>query len=188
MSYTESIYRQLQLENRNFVITRWSCQRESFQGLMLVLACPSCQSFWAKAENKHTWSKQPHILPYINRSKRSDQFLSSPTSFLVISSDQAKVHFILVRPKKCAFDQFSCPTTTPGFGVPEYLTVDEGTEFKAEFSKLCADAGIVVFKTASKAPWMQGRVERHGGLYKTMLAHARESMPPGSHAELLRLM
>ena len=74
------------------------------------------------------------------------------------------------------------------FGLPEYVAVDEGTEFKGEFARLCQEAGIIVFTIASKAPWQQGRVERHGGLYKSMLAHARSSLPPASHQRLRLLM
>ena len=61
------------------------------------------------------------------------------------------------------------------FGVPEYLSIDEGREFRGDFTKWCAGFGTIVFRAAARAPWQQGRVERHGGLMKTMIETAREA-------------
>ena len=33
-------------------------------------------------------------------------------------------------------------------------------------------------RTAARAPWQNGRVERHGGLIKAMIEKSREEMPP----------
>jgi IS30 family transposase len=44
------------------------------------------------------------------------------------------------------------------FGLPQYITVDEGREFRGGFSRICAEAGIIVFSAAARAPWQQGKV------------------------------
>ena len=75
------------------------------------------------------------------------------------------------------------------FGIPEHIAADEGTEFKGDFRRLCSEAGVAVFTTASKFLWqLVGRVERHGGLFKTMLQHVRSSMPPTSQEELQQMV
>ena len=74
------------------------------------------------------------------------------------------------------------------FGLPQFISVDEGREFRGGFSRLCAEAGVVVFRAAARAPWQQGRVERHGGLMKAMLEKGREDMPPTSREELGALL
>lgn len=55
------------------------------------------------------------------------------------------------------------------FGLPQYVAIDEGREFRSHFAKLCASAGTIVFRSAARAPWQQGRVERRGAILKTML-------------------
>ncbi len=74
------------------------------------------------------------------------------------------------------------------FGLPQYVAIDEGREFRSHFSKLCASAGTIVFRAAARAPWQQGRVERHGALLKTMLEKSREEMVPTTPEELLHLL
>ena len=74
------------------------------------------------------------------------------------------------------------------FGVPQYLSIDDGREFRGHFMKLCASAGIVTFRAASRAPWQQGRVERHGGLMKDLISKCRAEMPPTSYNELVVLL
>ena len=74
------------------------------------------------------------------------------------------------------------------FGMPQYITVDEGREFRGGFTRLCGDAGVVMFRAAARAPWQQGKVERHGGVFKMMMEKSREEMPPTSHEELVQLL
>lgn len=74
------------------------------------------------------------------------------------------------------------------FGTPQYVTVDEGREFRGGFTRLCGDAGVVMFRAAARAPWQQGKVERHGGVFKMMMEKSREEMPPTSHEELVQLL
>eukprot|EP00435_Cladocopium_sp_Y103_P059905 s740_g21.t1 len=74
------------------------------------------------------------------------------------------------------------------FGLPQYITVDEGREFRGGFSRICADAGVVVFNAAARAPWQQGKVERHGGLMKSLLEKGREEAPPTNREDLSQLL
>ena len=45
-----------------------------------------------------------------------------------------------------------------------------------------------MFRAAARAPWQQGRVERHGGLIKTMIETARETAVPSTLEELKLLL
>ena len=74
------------------------------------------------------------------------------------------------------------------FGLPQYVTVDEGREFRGGFTRLCGDAGVVMFRAAARAPWQQGKVERHGGVFKMMLEKSREELPPTSQEELVQML
>ena len=74
------------------------------------------------------------------------------------------------------------------FGLPQYITIDEGREFRGGFAKLCASAGTVVFRTAARSPWQNGRVERHGGILIEMMEKCREEMPPTNMTELKQLL
>ena len=74
------------------------------------------------------------------------------------------------------------------FGLPQFISVDEGREFRGGFSSICADAGVIVFRAAARAPWQQGKVERHGGLMKALLEKSREEMPPSTREDLVGLL
>ena len=74
------------------------------------------------------------------------------------------------------------------FGLPQFITVDEGREFRGGLARICADAGVIIFRAAARAPWQQGKVERHGGLMKAMLEKGREELPPTSREELVSLL
>ena len=74
------------------------------------------------------------------------------------------------------------------FGLPQFITVDEGREFRGGLARICADAGVIIFRAAARAPWQQGKVERHGGLMKAMLEKGREELPPTSREELVNLL
>ena len=60
------------------------------------------------------------------------------------------------------------------FGLPEVLVVDAGREFSSKLMQLAAAKGIVTQSVAARAPWQNGRTERHGQHYKELLEKARE--------------
>lgn len=70
------------------------------------------------------------------------------------------------------------------FGMPQYVAIDEGLEFRGSFSQWCSHFGTIVFRSAARSPWQQGKVERHGGVIKEMIAKAREAAVPTSDEEL----
>eukprot|EP00435_Cladocopium_sp_Y103_P017308 s4252_g4.t1 len=72
--------------------------------------------------------------------------------------------------------------------MPQFVAIDEGREFRAGFAELCANAGTVVVRTAARAPWQNGRVERHGGIIKTMIEKSREEMPPDDLRDLAQIL
>lgn len=53
---------------------------------------------------------------------------------------------------------------------------------------MCASAGTVLFKNAARAPWQQGKVERHGGLIKEIMEKSREEMPASTMDELIHIL
>ena len=55
------------------------------------------------------------------------------------------------------------------FGLPEVIVTDPGREFLAEFVELATQSGVVVHQTAARAPWQQGKTERHGAHFKEIL-------------------
>ena len=61
------------------------------------------------------------------------------------------------------------------FGMPQFVSLDAGLEFRGDFTRWCANFGTLVFRAAARSPWQQGKVERHGGLMKNMIEKARES-------------
>ena len=70
------------------------------------------------------------------------------------------------------------------FGMPQYVAIEEGLEFRGSFSQWCSHFQTVVFRSAARSPWQQGKVERHGGVIKEILAKAREAAVPTSDEEL----
>ena len=74
------------------------------------------------------------------------------------------------------------------FGPPEMMISDPGTEFGKEFQELAAQNGVIFHQTGARAPWQQGRTERHGGHYKGILEKARSEVVIGSKRELSLLM
>ena len=74
------------------------------------------------------------------------------------------------------------------FGVPQYVSMDEGREFRGDFAQWCAQHGTLVFRAAARAPWQQGKVERHGGLLKEMIEKARSTAKPETMEELRLLV
>ena len=74
------------------------------------------------------------------------------------------------------------------FGLPEVLVADAGKEFSSQFMQMAASHGIVTQTTAARAPWQNGRTERHGAHYKELLEKAREEAVITSPQELQLLM
>eukprot|EP00435_Cladocopium_sp_Y103_P070319 s238_g35.t1 len=74
------------------------------------------------------------------------------------------------------------------FGMPQYISLDAGLEFRGDFNRWCADFGTLVFRAAARSPWQQGKVERHGGLMKSMIEKARESTSIATVEELKALL
>ena len=74
------------------------------------------------------------------------------------------------------------------FGHPEVIITDPGREFLAEFVKQASVSGIITYQTAARAPWQQGKTERHGGHFKQMLDKARAEVVLGDEADLRMLM
>ena len=59
------------------------------------------------------------------------------------------------------------------FGLPEILVCDAGKEFASEFIKKATANGVVVYQIGARAPWQNGKTERHGMHYKELLEKAR---------------
>ena len=74
------------------------------------------------------------------------------------------------------------------FGPPEVLVADPGKEITAEFMKNVGAYGMVMYQTASRAPWQQGKTERHGAHFKELLAKARSEVVITTRPELKQLM
>lgn len=74
------------------------------------------------------------------------------------------------------------------FGHPEVIVCDMGREFMGEFIGKAASEGIVVHQIASKAPWQQGKTERHGGHMKELLGKARSEVVVRTEEDLKLLM
>ena len=74
------------------------------------------------------------------------------------------------------------------FGHPEVIITDPGREFLSEFMQSATAAGIVVHQTAARAPWQQGKTERHGAHFKEILEKARLEALVTSEEELEMLM
>ena len=64
------------------------------------------------------------------------------------------------------------------FGIPEIIVVDQGREFLGEFGKQANESGALVRTIGARAPWQQGRTERHGGLAKEVFLKVREQVQP----------
>lgn len=66
--------------------------------------------------------------------------------------------------------------------------MDAGKEFSSRMMNLAASHGIVTHQIAARAPWQQGKTERHGAHYKDLLEKARAEAVASSEDELRRLM
>ena len=52
------------------------------------------------------------------------------------------------------------------FGMPEMIVMDQGREFTGAFAQRAAEYGGLIRTIGARAPWQNGRTERHGGLAK----------------------
>ncbi|CAK9017006.1 Copia protein [Durusdinium trenchii] len=69
------------------------------------------------------------------------------------------------------------------FGMPECIVVDQGREFGKDFTEKINEMGAVMKVIGARAPWQQGRTERHGGLAKEIFVKLREDALPTSEDE-----
>ena len=73
-----------------------------------------------------------------------------------------------------AFQRSWCRT----FGSPEIVVMDQGTEFQKDFTERASQAGSLIRTIGARAPWQQGRTERHGGIAKGELEKVLEQVGP----------
>eukprot|EP00435_Cladocopium_sp_Y103_P026760 s1698_g6.t1 len=69
------------------------------------------------------------------------------------------------------------------FSMPEMILLDQGREFGKDFSAKVSEAGCLLKVIGARAPWQQGRTERHGGLAKEVFIKLREDLLPVTWAE-----
>ncbi|CAK9017487.1 Retrovirus-related Pol polyprotein from transposon RE1 (Retro element 1) (AtRE1) [Includes: Protease RE1 [Durusdinium trenchii] len=69
------------------------------------------------------------------------------------------------------------------FSVPEVVVTDQGREFSKELAEKVSEAGALHRIIGARAPWQQGRTERHGGLAKEVFMKLRESALPTCEGE-----
>ena len=69
------------------------------------------------------------------------------------------------------------------FGAPEMAVADQGREFIGEFSAKCNENGIITRVIGARAPWQNGRTERHGGIAKAVLVKILEQVSPRDDKE-----
>ena len=74
------------------------------------------------------------------------------------------------------------------FGLPEVITCDAGKEFTAQFVQRATSHGVVVYQIGARAPWQNGRAERHGAHFKELLEKARSEIVLTNQEELKLLM
>lgn len=69
------------------------------------------------------------------------------------------------------------------FSMPEMILLDQGREFGKDFATKVSEAGCLLKVIGARAPWQQGRTERHGGLAKEVFIKLREEILPTTWAE-----
>ena len=69
------------------------------------------------------------------------------------------------------------------FGVPQIVICDQGREFLGNFAEQLMQMGCAHKTIGARAPWQQGRTERHGGLAKMVFLKFREEDPPSNLEE-----
>ena len=78
-----------------------------------------------------------------------------------------------------AFQRSWCRT----FGNPQILVMDQGTEFQKDFMERASQAGSLIRTIGARAPWQQGRTERHGGIAKGVLEKVLQQVGPSDLEE-----
>ena len=74
-------------------------------------------------------------------------------------------------------------TWTRTFSIPEIVIVDQGREFSKDFAERASEAGALLRVIGARAPWQQGKTERHGGLAKEVFTKVREEVLPVNDSE-----
>ena len=69
------------------------------------------------------------------------------------------------------------------FSIPEVVIVDQGREFSKDFSEKASESGALLRIIGARAPWQQGKTERHGGLAKEIFMKVREDILPVDEGE-----
>ena len=68
-------------------------------------------------------------------------------------------------------------------GFPQMILCDQGTEFLGAFRDKCHELGVLIHTIGARAPYQNGRCERHGGLFKMMIERAKWINAPASVEE-----
>ena len=69
------------------------------------------------------------------------------------------------------------------FGMPEIVVVDQGREFMGSFAQQAGESGSLIRVIGARAPWQNGRTERHGGIAKGVLSKVQDQLNPGDMEE-----
>ena len=72
-------------------------------------------------------------------------------------------------------------------GPPLVLIADQGREFVGQpFKDMCTSSAISLHLTDVRAPWQNGRTERHGDIYKKIVVKALWLASPTTEADKRR--
>ena len=74
------------------------------------------------------------------------------------------------------------------FGMPEAVVADQGREFMGSFAQRAGEGGAVVRMIGARAPWQNGRTERHGGIAKGVLGKVKDQVNPGNEEEWIQCL
>ena len=69
-------------------------------------------------------------------------------------------------------------------GLPETIITDGGSEFAGQFAENAQSRGLLHHVTDANAPWQNGKTERHGALFKELLAETRSLEETANQREL----
>ena len=72
---------------------------------------------------------------------------------------------------------------TRHFGQPEIIVIDQGREFLGEFNVKSNECGSIIRVVGARAPWQNGRTERHGGIAKALLEKLVDQVVPRDEEE-----
>eukprot|EP00959_Pyramimonas_sp_CCMP1952_P091741 1920466-Pyramimonas_sp.AAC.1 len=75
------------------------------------------------------------------------------------------------------------------FGPPLVVITDQGGEFVGQaFKDFCTQNSILFHLTDTRAPWQNGRTERHGGIFKKIVNKAGWIHSPTDFVSCRRLI